>query len=75
VSPSATYYSLRSRLANSSKTTRRDDPKLNALRAEVAEAYVVHKVAQVIERGPAMTPYLRDRLAALVSDLDVRAAA
>ena len=60
--PALSFSAARSRLANLSRTRPLDDPEIAELRRVMREQFVVHKVAQALNKGPALTDEMREQI-------------
>lgn len=68
---STAYYTVRSRVANLTKTRPADDPELIQLRQQMCEQFLVDSITASLDKGPALTNTLRSRIDALLASREI----
>jgi hypothetical protein len=68
---STAYYTVRSRVANLTKTRSADDPELIQLRQQMCEQFLVDSITAALDKGPALTTTLRSRIDALLASREI----
>lgn len=71
---SYTFTRARAEVANLSQRLSPDDPVLVQARLRMNQAFVVEKIAQILDKGPVLTPELRARIDALLAEREATAA-
>jgi hypothetical protein len=68
---SSSFTRARSQFAQLSGVLAPGDPVLAAAHQHMREAFVVHKVADILDKGPALTPQMRAEIEQLLADREV----
>jgi hypothetical protein len=68
---SSSFTRARADYARLSQKLAPDDPVLVAVRLHMNESFVVEKIAQVLDKGPALTPDLRVRIDAVLAEREM----
>jgi hypothetical protein len=68
---SSSFTKSRAQVGYLSRSLSPDDPVLIAARLRMREAFVVHKVADILDAGPALTSEMRAEIEQLLAEREI----